>query len=159
MKATLIRTMPVPSDITVESPLRRTVLVVECKFAKDASPPAAARLRNRLVADGYLYVPSEAFFMLALPGHFHLWAPGIAPDALPSYSTNALPVLRSYLGRIAEQDSWPGAENMELAVSAWLSDLAASIRKPDASDADQMLVEARLFDLMKGGLVRRGFKA
>jgi hypothetical protein len=155
MLATPHRTMPVASDITVESPLRRTVLVVECKFAADASPPAAARLRNRLLADGYLDVPVEAFFMLALPKTFHLWTPGVTSAALPSRSASAMPILRAYLGRIAEQTPWPGTENLELAVSAWLSDLVASIRKPDASDTDQMLVGVGLYELMKGGSIRR----
>jgi hypothetical protein len=155
MLATLPYTMPVPSDITVESKLRRTILVVECKFATDSSPSAAARLRNRLLSDGYLDVPVEAFFMLSLPTNFHLWKPGIASDAPPSCSASAAPILRSYLGRIADQTPWPGAESMELAVSSWLGDLAASIRKPDASEADQMLVDIGLYEILKGGSVRR----
>jgi hypothetical protein len=155
MLATSPYAMPVPPDITVESPRRQTVLVVECKFEKDESPAAASRLRNLLLSDGYLDVPAEAFFMLALPTIFHLWRPGVASEDPPSCSASAAPVLRSYLGRIAEKVPWPGAEGMGLAVSFWLNDLAASIRPPDASDADQMLVNVGLYELLKGGSVRR----
>jgi hypothetical protein len=155
MLATPPYAMPVQSDITVESPLRRTVLVVECKFERDGSPAVASRLRNRLLSDGYLDVPAEAFFMLALPTNFHVWRPGVASEDPPSCSASAAPILRSYLGRIAEKIPWPGAEGMGLAVSAWLGDLAASIRKPDASDADQMLVNVGLYERLKGGSVRR----
>ena len=154
MLATPPYAMPVSSDITVESRLRKTVLVVECKFEKDGSPAVASRLRNRLLSDGYLDVPAEAFFMLALPTSFHIWKPGVASDDPPSCSASTAPILRSYLGRIAEQILWPGAEGMELTVSAWLSDLAASIREPDTSEADQMIVDVGLYELLKGGSVR-----
>jgi hypothetical protein len=95
--------------------------------------------------------------MLALPSSFHLWKPAAPPDAPPNCSASAIPVLRSYLGKISEQTPWAGAENMELAISAWLSDLAGSLRKPDASEADHMLVNAGLYDLIRGGTVRREF--
>jgi hypothetical protein len=155
MRTTLLYAMPLKSDITVESPLRRTILVVECQFASDASPNTAARLRKRLLADGYLDVPLDSFFMLVLPSSFHLWKPAAPPEGPPSFSASATAVLHSYLGKIAEQTPWPGAESMELAISAWLSDLAGSLRKPDASEADHMLVSAGLYDLIRGGTVRR----
>lgn len=39
------------------------------------------------------------------------------------------------------------------AVRAWLSDLAGSLGKTGESEADQMLVDTGLYDLMKGGKV------
>jgi hypothetical protein len=147
--------MSVESDITVDTPLRRAVLVVECKFALDTSATAAARVRRRLLSGGYLDVSADSYFMLVLPSTLHLWKPGSAPDALPGFSADATPVLQAYLGRIADQSRWPGAECVELAVAAWLGDLAVSIRKPGTSEAERMLVDAGLYDLMKDGTVRR----
>jgi hypothetical protein len=42
---------------------------------------------------------------------------------------------------------------MRLAVSGWLGDLASSLCKPDDSEADQMLVDSGLYELMKNGTV------
>jgi hypothetical protein len=158
MHATLSQSMLDPPDITIRSSRGRTILVAECKFERDTSSAAAARLRNRFLVDGYLDVPSESFFLLVFPGIFHLWKPGAASDELPCGSADALPVLRPYLGRIADLAAWPGAESIQLGLTAWLSGFAAGIRKPGAADADQMLVSAGLYELMKGGTVRRGLR-
>jgi hypothetical protein len=149
-------TTTIPPDITVVSSRRRTVLTVECMFEKDASPPVATRLRNRLLSGGYVDVPAEAFFMLALSMDFHLWMPGASADAPPNHSVSSTPVLLPYLGRTALRIPWPGSESMQIAVSFWLSDLAASIRQPEASDAEQMLVKAGLYEQLKGGSVLFG---
>ncbi len=148
--------MPAPADITVDAPSRISVLVVECKLARESTPAAAAGLRQSLLEDGYLSIPPTAFFMLAFPTALYLWRPGAAFDAAPDFSAPAKPLLREYVGdTIADQSPWPPAESVELAISAWVGDLAGSIRKPDpASDADQMLVRAGVYGLIKGGTVR-----
>jgi hypothetical protein len=155
MHTTQLQSMSLPPDIIVETPGRRTILMVECAFQPNASAADVARQRNRLLSDGYLDVPSDSFFMLVVPSRFHLWNPRTATDALPDGSADAMPVLRDYLGKGAKESSWPWAEPTELAVSAWLRDLAASRRSADESEADQMLASAGVCDLIKHCAVRR----
>jgi hypothetical protein len=155
MQATQVQNMltPLPADIEFESRLRRTVLVVECKFTTDESAASAARQRNRFVV-GDVDVPPGAFFMMAFPTRFHLWRPDASADAPPAWSVDAKPVLRRYLGDVANKVPWPGTWCTRFAVSAWLDALAAPIREPDTSEAEQMLVDTGLYELMKGGSIR-----
>jgi hypothetical protein len=149
--------MPPTADIVLDSPLQRRVLVVECKLAKEASPEGAARLRRSLYA--HRLAPEATFFMLALPTALYLWKKDSAPDALPDFASAAKPVLRDYLGKIADQAGGPRGESLELAISSWLSDLASRLRKPNSeSDADQMLVASGLYEQMKDGVVRTEFE-
>jgi len=148
MQPAPIQTMSTIADITVQTRLRRIVLMVECKFSRDASKAAAARVRDRLL-DGYIEVPADSFFMLALGLNFHLWLPGTANDALPTFTADATPVLRPYLGRLADRLPWPGAEAMQISVFSWLAELARGVDEPGPFDAEQMMVSSGLYDVMK----------
>lgn len=145
--------MPFLYDIVVETSDRSRVLVVECKRMKVSADVDAATLRRNLASHGVDL--GAAFFMLALPANLFLWSPRSAMDALPAFRAAAKPVLKSYLGPLADQPSGPLPESLEIAVSTWLSDLAAGIREPDpASEPERMIVESGLLAAIKGGIVR-----
>jgi hypothetical protein len=156
MQFTPAQSMSSQADITVQNPQRRTILLVECAYSRDSSSAAAASLRNGL-ADGYLDIPSDAFFMLVLHFNLHLWKPGRANDSLPDFTADAAPVLRPYICRPAEELRWPGSDGMQFVVTSWLQDLASSIRKPRAFEAEQMLVDTGLYELMDGADVLSNF--
>jgi len=147
-------TVSAHADITVESPRRRILLVVECQLARNVEE--ATETRRTLLGEGYLNVPDDAFFMLAFSTEFYLWKPQCAIDSLPTLIAPGRPLLREYLGaRNADQVPWPLKENVELGISCWLRDLANGMRKPDpTSDADQMIVKSGLYELIKGGVVQ-----
>jgi hypothetical protein len=153
MRDSFAPAFPLETDLTLETPHRRAILAVECKYGPDTSRAEAAYVRNGLLTGYRVSVASESYFMLVLRSMFHLWKPGTAPDAPPDFSVDGTPVLRAYLGRLVDRPLSPDAESLEFAVAEWLGDLAISIREP-RTDADRMLVEAGVFDLMKGGSVR-----
>jgi hypothetical protein len=145
--------MAVQADIVVESPDERRVLIVECKRTKDVSNEQAARWRRNYVAHGLdAHVP---YFLLAFSSGLFLWRANTNIDAPPDFTAPAKPVLKRYLGPIADQVDGPIEESLEIAFSTWLSDLASGIRKPDAdSEADQMLVDSGLLAKIKNGKLR-----
>ncbi len=150
--------MPRRADIVIDSSQRRTVLKVQCTPSKKLSPEGAAWLRQRLNLAG---APAEAdgcFFMLASPTTICLWSPGQALDAFPSYSAPAMPVMRAYLGPLADRPNGPPRESLDFAITEWLTDLSYEFRKPlEEREADQILVASGLYDQMKDGEVRTDF--
>lgn len=140
-------------DIVVEAPDHTRVLVVECKRMKLTSDTEAAQLRRSLMSLGRDL--AAAYFMLALPTGIFLWKGDAAADASPQFSAAVKPVLQSYLGPVADRPGGPRSESLEIAVSSWLSDLASGIRKPDShSEPERMIVQAGLFERLKGGVVK-----
>jgi hypothetical protein len=98
--------------------------------------------------------------MLVLRTGVHLWKRDTPPGSQPDFRASAQDIWRDYLGELAEKPQGPREESMELAVSAWLNDLANNVSKPDPdSTADQMLVESGLYDRMKNAVVRRHVNA
>jgi hypothetical protein len=91
---------------------------------------------------------------LAIPSRLFLWNTDGGKDAAPNFTADAQPVLRDYLGPIADQEGGPRGESLKLAIASWLGDLASKLRSPDKSEADRMLVESGLLDKIKGGRVR-----
>jgi hypothetical protein len=76
-------------------------------------------------------------------------------EALPDFTAPAQPMLKRYLGPIAERPGGPIEESLEYALYAWLSELAHGVRQPEAlSEADQMLVTSGLLERMKGSTFR-----
>lgn len=148
-----ITAMRLEYDIVVEAPDRTRVLVVECKRAKESSDTDAVRWRRNLQVHG-LNVDSE-FFLLAFPTKLFLWKADRPPNASPDFSAPSKPVLKRYLGRVADQPGGPLPESLEIALSSWLNDLANGVREPDlASEPEQMIVESGVLDRIKGGRVR-----
>jgi hypothetical protein len=144
--------MTAPADIVVESPTGRRVLIVECKSTKRSTPEDAAQVRRNFLAHNQF--PADAFFLLAMPTKLFLWGNDPGGGSAPSFSADARPVLREYLGPIADQEGGPRGESLELAIASWLGDLTSNLRSADQSDADRMLVESGLLDKIKGGRVR-----
>jgi hypothetical protein len=148
-----ITAMRLEYDIVVEAPDRTRVLVVECKRTKESSDVGATKWRRNLQVHG-LNVDSE-FFLLAFPTKLFLWKAGTPAHANPDFSAPSMPVLKRYLGRVADQPRAPLPESLEIAFSTWLSDLANGVRKPDASsEPERMLVQSGLLERIKGGRVR-----
>jgi hypothetical protein len=144
--------MPALPDIVVDSPTRRQILYVECKTTKTSDTQEAARMRRNCLM--HSLVSSDAYFMVALPNTLFLWNQNSAAEMLPSFTADAKPVLRDYLGKkIVDREGGPRGESLELAIAAWLGDLAAGVRSPGQSAADQILVSSGLYEAMKGGRV------
>jgi hypothetical protein len=145
-------TMAVQADIVIETSDGR-ILVVECKRVKETSNEQAARWRRNYLAHGLdSKVP---YFLLAFSTGLFLWRANEDVDALPEFTAPAKPVLKRYLGPIADQPDGPIDESLEIAFSTWLSDLANGIRQPDVnSEADQMLVVSGLLERIKDGKLR-----
>lgn len=145
--------MPVEYDIVIETADRTVVLVVECKRMKVTSSKDAANLRRNLQA--ITRAPLSSYFMLAFPTALFLWSREADPGGEPQFSAAVKPVLRRYLGAVADNPGGPLPESLEIAVSSWLGDLASGIRKPDLdSEPERMLVEAGLFEDLKSATVK-----
>jgi hypothetical protein len=139
------------TDIVIESPDRRRILVVEC--TRNTSSQQAVRWRRNFVAHG---LDSEVpYFLLAFPTSLFLWRANANIEAPPDFTAPAQGVLKRYLGSIADQPGGPLEESLEIAFSTWLSNLAHGVRQPDAlSEADQMLVTSGLLETMRGGIFK-----
>lgn len=145
--------MPFQYDIVVETADGTRALVVECKRMKVTSVTDAANVRRNLKAHARDLSP--AFFMLASHTGIFLWRAEAAPDAQPEFNAPAKPVLKRYLGSVADRPGGPLPESLEIAISSWLSDLVSGIRAPDLdSEPERMVVESGLLAKIKDGLVR-----
>jgi hypothetical protein len=143
-------------DIAAYSPDRQLVLLAEVKWLKELTEEEAAFFRRNLLAHQLL--TEVPYFLLAHRNAFFLWKGKGTPGNRPDFKAAAKPVLKKYLGDLADTGSGAGPESMELAVKLWLSDLASGIEQPDPnSEADKMLVDSGLLDSLKGGEVRREY--
>jgi hypothetical protein len=141
-------------DIAAYSPNRELVLLVEVKWSKDSSQEGAVFFRRNLRNHGML--TDGPHFLLANRNNLFLWKGSSGPDAEPDFRGPAKPVLKKYLGDIAETEVGAGPESVELAFKLWLTDLARGSQLPDPeSAADRMLVDSGLYQQIKGGEVRR----
>jgi hypothetical protein len=139
------------ADIVLETPDGR-VLLVECTWMNDPSLDGAAQLRDSLVP---LWLGEYEYFLLTLRTELHLWRRETPPGSLPDFSASARRVWSDYLGKLADSEETLQSRSMELAVAAWLSDLASNVRQPDpASEPDKLLVESGLYNQMKHASVR-----
>jgi hypothetical protein len=150
--------MSLKADIVLETPLRKRLLVVECKRVSDISPQWASHLRSNLIAQGRTF--EALFFMLAISDRLYLWHNTAPPDAAPDDSASPESVYRAYMGSVAQKQGGPSSESIELALTSWLASLASKIRapKPD-SEADQMLVRSGLYASMHNAIVRNDVHA
>jgi hypothetical protein len=141
-------------DIAAYSPNRQLVLLAEVKWLKEASEENAIFFRRNLINNKLL--PRIPYFLIAYRNALYLWKESTAADSPPDFKAAAKPVLKKYLGTVAENDPGPGPEGMETAVKLWLSDLASGVEDPDPqSAADKMLVDSGLYDQLKFGEVGR----
>ena len=141
-------------DIAAYSRHRQLVLLAEVNWVKESSEETAVLFRHDLISHQLL--PQVPFFLLAYRNALFLWKEASRPDARPNFQAATRPVLKKYLGDLADSDTGPGPEGMESAVKLWLSDLASGIESPDArTDADKMLVDSGLYELIRHGEVHR----
>jgi hypothetical protein len=144
--------MPAEADIVLDTPTRR-LLLVECTWMKEPSLTKAAQLRDSLSP---LWSIAAEYFMLALRTELHLWRKDAPAGSQPQFTASAIQIWRDYLGSLAGQLETLRSESMEIAVAAWLNDLANNVTRLDpASESDHLLLESGLYDQMKGGVVRR----
>jgi hypothetical protein len=142
-----------PTDIAVYSPDKQLILVVEVKGGKQSKSDAAAQLRRNLLVHGLL--PSSPYFLLAYQTNLFLWRSGSDPIAPPLFMAPAKPVLQDYLRSVSGGERLVGEESLQLALVSWLSDLASDVRTPQpSSEADEMIVQSGLYDLIKNGEVK-----
>lgn len=145
--------MPVEYDIVIETANRTRVLVAECKRMKVTSATEAANLRHSLQV--LTRDPTSSYFMLVVPTALFLWTENADARAEPQFSVAAKPVLKRYLGDIADLPGGPLSESLEMAIYSWLNALACGIRTPDLdSEPERAVVESGLFDKLKGAIVR-----
>jgi hypothetical protein len=86
----------------------------------------------------------------------HLWRKDAPAGSPPQFTASAKQIWRNYLGKLAEEPGTLRSESMELAVAAWLNDLANNVTRLDTeSEADRLLLDSGLYDQMKGGVVRK----
>ena len=141
------------TDIAIYSPDNHLVLVVEVKGGKQSKSDAAAQLRRNLLVHGLL--PISPYFLLAYQTNLFLWRSGSELLAPPQFTAPAKPVLQDYLRSAAGGESLVGEESLQLALVSWLSDLASDVRSPQpSSEADEMIVQSGLYDLIKHGEVK-----
>jgi hypothetical protein len=141
-------------DIVAYAPNRQLVLIAEVRWLKETSEENAAFFRRNLLSHGLL--KESPYFLIAYRSAIFLWKGTSAPDARPDFKSPAKPVLRKYLGAMADTDQGPGPESMESAIKLWLSELASGIQEPDSnSEADSMLVTSGLYERLKGAELRR----
>jgi hypothetical protein len=139
-------------NIVVDSPTGSRILFVECKTTRKLTSEAATQVRRNLITHREL--SADAIFLLATPSTLFLWNKDPEVDAVPSYTADARPLFRDYLGKIVDQEGGPRGESLELAISSWLGDLVSKLRSPSKSDADRMLAESGLLEKIKHGRVR-----
>lgn len=140
------------ADVVLDTPLRRRLLVVECKWMKEQSLERATELRDSLAS---LWTSDYDYFLLALGTGLHLWRRQTPIGSAPDFTAPAKRIWSDYLGKLADDPERLRSGSMELAISSWLNDLASNVRKPDpASEPDQLLLNSGLYDEMKDGLVR-----
>ncbi len=141
-------------DIAAYSRDRQLILLAEVKWVKESSEDTAVFFRHNLLSHQLL--PQVPFFLLAYRNALFLWKEASQSDARPNFQAATRPVLKKYLGGLADSDTGPGPEGMESAIKLWLSDLASGIESPDAgSDADKMLVDSGLYEMIRNGEVHR----
>lgn len=143
-------------DIAVTSPDGRPLVDVEVKALLGRGPEWAAELRNRLMR------PSPPpYFLLAMPERLFLWRnEGDSSERLPDLELQTESVLKRYFpAHWTTPEQWNSGEVLELAISAWLNDLAWG--NPNLLSTPPVLELERTGFLaaIRGGCVRFGAAA
>lgn len=141
-------------DIAAYSKTRQLVLLAEIHSLRESSEDAAVQFRMNLLTHNFLgEVP---YFLIADRNSLFLWKQGSEPGKRPDFKSPAKPVLKKYLGNLADTNDRIGAESLDQAIRLWLTDLATEYEPPNPdSEADKMLVQSGLLACLKGGEIRR----
>lgn len=129
-------------------------LVVEVKGKSGATREWAARMRRNLVA--HLDIPNSPYFLLALPDHFYLWCSDPSPSAVvpPDYDIDPAPLLAPYVDNDRPAPRVISEYGLTLAVSSWLTDLAATQDADKAGLTQAWLFDSGLYRAITGGVVQ-----
>lgn len=152
MNTALSAHMFAKADIVIDTPPKR-LLVVDCTWFRE---PSLERVIDRRDSLAELWSINFDYFMLTLRGELYLWRNDAPSGSPPAFTAATNRIWRKYLGNLADQPDTLRSEVMEIAVAAWLNDLAHNVAKPDPeSDADQLLLRSGLYEKMKRGIVRK----
>ena len=142
--------MPSMPDILIFSPDRQLEAVVEVKNRRNAGEEWAIQFRRNLLAHGL--IPPVEYFLLVFPDTVYLWRGTEAEQPVTSVPTPEA------LGRFF--DVLPAGSSsetsLELVVSSWLKTLtAASMTEEESAEVAKWLVDAGLYERIRGGHVER----
>jgi len=142
-------TMPSTPDILIFSPDRQLEAVVEVKNRRNAGEEWAIQFRRNLLAHGL--IPAVEYFLLVFPDTVYLWRGKEAERPAASIPTPEA------LGRffdVLPTDS-SSESSLELVVSSWLQTLTASMTEEEIAEVAKWLVDAGLYERIRGGHVER----
>jgi hypothetical protein len=138
-------------DFMFYTPDNKLLLAAEVKASRDEDVASATRLRRNLIVHGI--VPDSPYFLLVYPEHFYLWRNSPAMlEAPPDFIGSTTQALQPYLGRFSQQTSRLSESSLELAVKAWLYDVASRPQREEVvSDAADVLEISGLADQLRHG--------
>lgn len=143
-------TVPSTPDILIFSPDRQLEAVVEVKNRRNAGEKWAIQFRRNLLAHGL--IPPVEYFLLVFPDTVYLWRGREAERPVTAIPTS------DALGRffdVLPTDS-SSESSLELVVSSWLQTLtAASMTEDEIAEVAKWLVDAGLYERIRGGHVER----
>jgi hypothetical protein len=152
------RDMSSVADIAVFSPDHQLTLVVEVKAKKHATAEWATQFRRNLILHGA--IPAAPFFMITCLDRFFLWSNGgRGPETPPDYNAHSTELLEQYAS--PEDPSgiqWSDAE-LELAVVAWLHDVAARGEVHDHTQLGTMLRDSGLLNAIAAASINTQLRA
>ena len=138
-------------DIAVYSRDDRQVLVVEIRSSIASEPEQLERVRQALMDD--TASQSAQFLLLAQRNGLFLWK-GSAVRGAKAEVASVKSVLRDYAESVPDREETLRKPGLEIIIYSWFDDLAFGIRKPKPeSEADQLLVTAGVYDLIRSGRV------
>jgi hypothetical protein len=143
------------ADIIGYSHDKRLVLVGEVKNKKNTSPNWATQLRRNILAHSQR-PPSSDYFLVATPDRLYLWksaGDSLSSDARP-LEVDARQIFASYLERAGVAPESASSPAFELAVAAWLADLAQSVELRAKLAAElPSLLDSGFLDAIKDGQI------
>lgn len=141
-------------DFMFYTPDNKLLLAAEVKATRNEDVRSAARLRRNLIAHGV--VPDTPYFLLVHPKHFYLWrsSPALL-EAPPDFIGSTKQALQPYLGRFSQDTSRLSESSLELAVKAWLYDVASRplMAEVVAEDADVLEISGLANQLRHGTML------
>jgi hypothetical protein len=145
---------PENTDIAVYGPDGRLQLIVEINSQLGTDLEWAARYRRNLIVNAV--VPITPFFLVAAPDRFYLWRqePFLSNIVPPDFEIDPGSVLAPYIDEAVRLSGRLGNSSLQLAVSAWLSDIVLP-HTDDAPDnpVPQQFIDAGLFHAITCGTV------
>ena len=144
-------------DLLVNNYQGKPILGVEVKSKMNTSSDWVVKFRHNILIDNP--VQKIPFFLMAFSDYFYLWTePDIySNQSKPTYSIDAIPILKSYFERAGIMPEKIRGDSFELLVASWLSDLINSEQLPEEFDESQRwLIDSGLYVAISGGDLKYG---